>query len=60
MTPEAQIQKILTDNELELGYLMDFPQYKILPSSVQLALKVLEEHKMQLKMVLKKAVIAKK
>lgn len=43
-----EIQKILRDGNIKLGYQVDFPNYKILPEEVQLALKVLSRHGMRI------------
>lgn len=53
-TDKAQkdIDKILKDNKLKIGYKLDFPQYKILPDEVLLAIKILERHQMRIIMML--------
>ncbi len=44
---DNQIQKILKENNYDLGYSFEFPMYKILPDEVKLALSVLEHHGMK-------------
>jgi len=48
-----QIDEYLKKHKFKLGYAIDFPIYKILPEEVQLALKVLTKHGMQVLITLK-------
>lgn len=58
MKPEDQankdIQKILDTYNLEYGFKIDFPIYRILPDEVQLALRIIEKNKMRIKVFLSK------
>ncbi len=49
---EKQIKDLVDKNGFEIGYVLDFPVYKILPDEVKLALKVLGKHGMTLKITL--------
>lgn len=40
---EAGLKKLLEDNKLDLITTVDFPKYRQLPASVQLALTILEQ-----------------
>jgi len=47
--------KLLADlkkHNLKVGYDISFPQYRILPNDVKLALSILKEHKMRITMSL--------
>lgn len=44
-----EIQKILDTYNLQYGFKLEFPVYRILPDEVQLALKIMEKHKMRIK-----------
>lgn len=43
-TVEKEIQDVLKKHKHTLGYEFDFPQYRVLPDEVKLALRVLESH----------------
>lgn len=49
---DQQIQKLLADNKMKLGYEFDFPRYKILPDEVKLAMSVLQTHGLNVKVIL--------
>ena len=45
---EDKLNVWLNKTGLKIGYDIDFPKYKILPTEVQLALLVLKEHRMNI------------
>ena len=45
---EQQIQKVLTDHKMKVGYDILFPLYAQLPDAVKLALLVLQQHGMKI------------
>lgn len=49
---QQQIKELLAKEGLEMRYKLDFPMYRILPDELQLALKVLEKHKMGIKITI--------
>ena len=49
-----EIQEILHNYNLQYGFKLDFPIYRILPDEVQLALRIMEKHKMRIKVFLDK------
>lgn len=49
---EKQIKKLVDENNMRISYCIDFPIYRILPNSVKLALDVIQEHKVSIKMTL--------
>jgi len=57
MTNKDQTMKAITryleNHQMVLVVNLDFPQYKILPPEVELALQVLNKHGMSMKMFLK-------
>ena len=48
-----EITDILDKKNLEIGYEISFPTYKILPDEVKLALSVLGKHGMKISFILK-------
>ena len=44
---QIEILKIIKENNLKLGYDIQFPRYRILPDEVKLALSVLQTHGMK-------------
>jgi hypothetical protein len=48
MTIEEELKEIITRNNIDIRYKLDFPQYKILPEEVRLALMILEKHGMKI------------
>lgn len=50
---EAQIQKILQDNNLSISYELSFPQFQEITDDVNLAIKVLQKNNMRISFILK-------
>lgn len=50
---EKQIFDILEQNNLSIGYNINFPQYRELPDEVKLSLKILSKHGMVIEFILK-------
>ena len=50
---EKEIQQILKDYNCRLHYRITFPQYRVLPEEVQLALSVLARHGMKITIEIK-------
>lgn len=53
-TANKEIQKVLDTYGLQYNFKLDFPVYRIIPDEVQLALRVIEKHKMRIKVFLDK------
>lgn len=53
-TANKEIQKVLDTYGLQYNFKLDFPVYRIIPDEVQLALRVIEKHKMRIKVFLNK------
>lgn len=53
-TANKEIQKVLDTYGLRYNFKLDFPVYRIIPDEVQLALRVIEKHKMRIKVFLDK------
>lgn len=51
-TPQKEIQAVLDKHNLELGYQVTFPQYKVLPDEVKLAMLVLKKNGMVIQFTL--------
>jgi hypothetical protein len=49
---EKKIYELVKENNAIISFAFDFPQYKILPDDVNLALKVLQNHGMHIKIML--------
>ena len=52
---EDEYKKLLEKYGLEMSMEMDFPQYKILPAKLQLALQIIFEENLQYRAVYKEA-----
>lgn len=50
---EAQIQKLLQDNNLSISYELSFPQFQEIKDDVNLAIKVLQKNNMHITFILK-------
>ncbi len=50
---EAQIQKLLRDNNLSISYELSFPQFQEMTDDVNLAIKVLQKNNMHISFILK-------
>ncbi len=46
-----QIEKILKENNLKIGYKISFPIYNILPDEVNLSFKILGKHGMKIDVI---------
>lgn len=49
---QKEIQAVLDKHNLELGYQINFPQYKIIPDEVKLAMLVMKNNGMVIQFVL--------
>jgi hypothetical protein len=46
---EKELGELLEKHNLDMTIMMDFPEYRILPEEIQLAIIVLNKHRMQYK-----------
>lgn len=50
---QKEIEAVLKKYKVKTGFFINFPQYKILPDEVKLALIILDKHGMEIQLTLK-------